>query len=784
MPKRPDEKPSPDEFEEESFSGEDKPGPYRDASVPGPGRGPDEPPDKINPFEDPDYVFEEEQVREATGWRDGLKAFGLFSLLLLFHGLQLASWNRRETRPPSWDQSIQLEIAADYARAFREGRYGELFTLAPKPGMPPFPPLYHLAIQYAMDEADPAAAARWANFFFLSLLAVSVFGLAHQLGGVWAGLAAALLFTCMPEVQWLYRDQLVDLALTAWVAAAYWALLLSEKFERKRPTIVFGVCFGLAMLTKWSAFSYFLPVYWWGMEATNERHRFRNFTKAFGAAFALAAPWYLVQWSTLVPRLFAAASDNAVSFTTASGLFAYIQQMSAGMETPFFLVGLISLTQACATKKARGDAELLLTWFFSSFVFWTLVPNRQLRYLLPGLPALAVLAGATGGRKLLLALCAFQLFAAANYSFGWIAPKRAELGLSVSFFRGDVPAREDWKLAEILRFADERRDKSLPFANLTLLANHKRFNGPAFNWEAKRLALDGIRIRGVNRRVCEFSEFLLMKMGSLGPPEVVNQLPKVRDELLIDTSWFLRGYALVRSFPLPDGSEAALYQRRRPPAPPVPGAGGRFDYLEEEKLTAEGLDIALGEYDASRGAHRTLGLRAKSLVIRGLRLSGVDLEMEDAAFVPVKDPEATAPSKLDGLLLDVRLLSMKRLRLRSVSLAEADAAAFIERRVKGARAVKVRLDKTIQAEAEIRGARVFAELSLAMSPGKDALEVRLERLKLGGVPIPVRLLGTNAGYRLGFEPDPELPFELDIPGVTISGGVLSVSENTRKSPSS
>lgn len=727
---------------------------------------------KINPFEDPDYVFEDEKAAAVAGWKEWAGALGALALLIAFHGLQLAHWNARETRPPAWDQAIQLEIAHDYHRAFRAWDMGTLFTLAPKPGMPPFPPLYHLALQYAMDEPDPVAAARWANWGFMALLCVSLWGLARRAAGPWAGAAAAILFSCAPEVQWLFRETLMDLALAALTAAAYWALLASERFERRRPAAAFGVLFGLAMLTKWSAWTYFLPVFWFASEAANEPQRLRNFLRAAGIALALCAPWYLVQWTVLVPRLFGAAADNAVPITTVAGLFAYFHQMSVGLETPFFLVAFFSLLNASASKTARREAGPLLAWFFTSLVFWMLVPNRQLRYLLPGLAPLAVLTAATAGRRLLIGLCALQVLAAANYGNAWIAPKRASLGLALSLFRADAPKREDWRLAEILRKADELRDKSRPFANLALLANHPQFNGASFNWEVDRLGLDGIRMRGINRRICEFAEFLLMKTDDLGPPEVTGQLPKVRERLLISTSWFMRGYGEAGRWTLPDGSAAVLYRRRPMPPGVFPPGAASFDFYEDKDLKAEGLVIDLGPFDRARGVYPKVRVKARTVSIRGLDLRGLDAEFEDLQFVTVEDPEDRTPSARQELLLDVRLLGMKRLTLRSLSADAESIVALAKARVKGLRSARLELEDGISAGADWRGLKLAAEAEAALTP--EALELSLRRLRVGGVPVPTWLLGPQRGYRLDFAPDPELPFELAIPSLELRGGKLTI----------
>ncbi|MEE8425111.1 MAG: glycosyltransferase family 39 protein, partial [Elusimicrobiota bacterium] len=635
---------------------------------------------RINPFEDPDAHYEEEEGPKILDRWAVAGSLALLAALILFHAVQLGSWNRRNELPPGWDQSIQLETAVDVKKALADWDIKALFSMKPKPGMPPFPPLHHLLIQYSLDEENPAESALWINWFYMIVLCAALWGLGLRLAGPWAGLGAAVLFTCAPEVQWLYRENLLDLGLTAWVTAAYWALIDSEKFERKRSSIAFGAFFGIAMMTKWSAFSYFLPLFWMAAEASNEPRKFKNLLRAAVVALLICGPWYLIQWSVVLPRLFEASSDNAVPLSRLSGFLSYFYQMALGLETPLFLAGMVFIGLVSGDKQMRKDGAVFLTWFCVAFVFWTIVPNRQLRYLLPALPPLALMTVANGRRRFVIALCVLQFFVGLNYSYGWISHKRFNILLPFSFFRTQLPKIEDWKIVDILRSAEARRDKEMPFSNLAVLGNHKRFNGAIFNWERDRLGIDGIEIRGINKRVSEFAEFVVIKMGSLGPKSVIGQLPKVRQEILINTSWFMRGYRIVDRWSMPDESEVLLFQRRKIRRPFYTGTKARFDYWKDDAFELNKAMIHLGRYDANKGYWPKVRLTAKRLVIRGLELRDLDLIMEGLSLVPVEDPELHKDRA--GLLLDSRILRMKRLTIVSASVTEKNALKMLAKRAK------------------------------------------------------------------------------------------------------
>ena len=120
---------------------------------------------------------------------------------------------------------------------------------------------------------------------------------------------------------------------------------------------------------------------------------------------------------------------------------------------------------------------------------------------------------------------AFQLLGLFNYFGGWVGPITVNLPYyQVEFFSNRPGAREDWKTEEILRLIEAQRDPSRPIANVTLVANDEYFNAPTFHWIQRRLGLEHARIRGVNSRLCELSEFVLLKDPQVGPAGVISGL--------------------------------------------------------------------------------------------------------------------------------------------------------------------------------------------------------------------------------------------------------------------
>ncbi|MDE1977367.1 MAG: glycosyltransferase family 39 protein, partial [Elusimicrobia bacterium] len=466
----------------------------------------------------------EQNLKRRLFLAAGLAALALF---LGWEWFALKAYVRQDAAPPSWDQSDHLSDAWDYRQALERGRWSVLWTLPPKPGMPPFPPLYALSIMGSYSSPKPAQAALLINWFYLALLCLSVFGIAWEFRPDFTALAAAIIFAGAPAVQDLLFTQLMDLAVVAFAAAAYWALIRSEKFKRWPGSLAFGALFAAGMLYKWSFFSYLLPAFWVAGGALRDPERRPKVLTSAGFALAGFAPWYFAEAPLLLPKLIQASADQSVAFWRGGAVLAYFKDSINGLGLPFFLLGWLSLLSP-RHKRRWESMRLLPAWIAASYLFWTVVPNRQMRFLLPGLPALAVCAASAWPDLIVWPLAGFQLLSAANFPAGVIPATSVPMPLdaTATLLPSRPPSPADWKIADILKTADELRDPQEPFANATLVANAPQFNGPTFAWEDQRLGLSHVKMRAVNHRLCELSQFVILKEGSLGPPAAVAGLPE------------------------------------------------------------------------------------------------------------------------------------------------------------------------------------------------------------------------------------------------------------------
>lgn len=707
---------------------------------------------------------------QSQGSNRKILVFSLLGLVLFLacEAFLLRSFIRKDTRPPSWDQSIHMEIALDYRDALKEGRISDAWYLAPKPGMPPFPPAYHLLLTRAYASADPAHAALWVNWFYLALLTVSMFGIAWRFRPDETALAAAVLFAASPAIQDLLTQQLVDLPMVGLAAAAYWALLGADEFSLWIPSILFGVLHAAGMLHKWSFFSYMIPAYLLAVRSLRDKRSALIMLVSAAVSAALIIPWYSAHIALLPSRLVQASADAAVSAWTPGVWAAYFRQASDSIGPVVWLLGVIGLV-APQYPRRREQGWILLAWFVTSYVFWTIVPNRQLRFVLPGLVPIGIAFCSTWPKAVTWGALVLQLFGMFNFFGGWIGPLRFDLAFhSFQFFENRPPAVEDWKTEEILRKIEDSRDPSLPISNVTLVANDHYFNAPTFHWTQRRLCLEHARMRGVNRRLSELSEFVLLKDPHVGPAGVVSGLPEAAAEILDAKGWFGKAYEEIGRWDLPDKNRAILYRQRRGTKKPYDGKFLVYQHYTAGKVVIEDLKATFGPWDPVTSSYKTMALNIGKIDVRGLILNGTSLDLVGAAFIPLTKKER------EDDWVDIRMLRLERLRIHNLDLGAAELKAFLGLRVKGLVVDELKLDKTVSITGSFNGRPVAAEAGLRLLDGPRRLKIDILSVRLGGLTVPLSVFREIKELTVPLYPNPETPFAIELPGLTIANGRLTI----------
>ena len=237
-----------------------------------------------------------------------------------------------------------------------------------------------------------------------------------------------------------------------------------------------------------------------------------------------------------------------VPFWKGGAFFYYFSWLPAQLGWP--LLALAGFGAWRFRRDRRQGMRLVLLWALSSYVFWALIPNRQMRFLMPGLSGLAVVAAAACPQPLIWIAAAVSLFSASH-----AGPL-------------DRPIREDWKIPEVLRAVEASAAGGPSLTAVSVIVNDERFNKLNMIWYADTLGYSEMQFRGVHDIPWELSAFVIWKTGRLGPAAVVADFSMAQSEMQTPGGWFARGFEERGRWPLPDGTDAVLYGRRRLAAPP------------------------------------------------------------------------------------------------------------------------------------------------------------------------------------------------------------------------
>lgn len=687
---------------------------------------------------------------------DRTTAFAL-GALFLWQALLLGVWLHNDTRPLRWDDAVHISTALDYKRALASGELGALLSPKSRPGHPIYPPVVHFGMVVALFAADatgvaPEDAATFLNLVFLALIGLGAWWLAEFWWGREAGLAAAFIAGLLPGFVLMSRVIIVDVALAAFAVWAYAFWARGGRFTDRRLTLWLAAAFALGCLTKWSFPFYVLPILFdaaaaaWSGGAAR-----RNVLCAAGLSAALLLPWYAVNIPKTLTRVLKAAGQGGAEgdpdVLSLSALLWYPRHAVLPHMTWLGVLAALAGAVHIFRRKMEGRRALLL-WALSGYVFWTLVSNKNDRYFMPVLPALALAAAALPRRIPWGVAGAAALFSAwltwGSASSAWAQPARGEA----------------WPLEQIAQEVAARRDKSAPFAVLTILANHEYLNGNNTRWTVEKLDLrEAVRPRSKLVPFGQMTEFVVLKTGDLGPAYAVARQTAVREEALRPGGWFLKCFEDVRRWPLPDGSEAVLYRRRAAPPAEVAVRPEEALPLLLGAARFEGLSVS-GEGDV-------LSVRADSVSMKGLIIKGV--EAEARGFGAVRPDEGGA-----------RVLTLRSVRLLSASVDEATLLEFLKAKVKGLKDASVSISPGGRIEVSGRlsvPVRIALSAAYAASPA-PSLTARIESVRLAGIPLPVWLLGGKRVVSAPLAAHAGMPFDVSLAGLATEPGMLFIGEKS------
>lgn len=175
------------------------------------------------------------------------------AFLWLFHTVNNWFWLAANTVSTGWDRPKHLSQSLAYTSIFSHLGLASGLRAVIFDNKSPYPPLFHIsAVPLQMVFGMSEDVAVMVNAFYMAVLLLAVYGIGRKLYDGSVGLLAAVLLSLFPMAFSMSRYFFVDYALMSGVTLSIYLLLLTNGFQSKRYSLLFGISLGLGMLLKWS----------------------------------------------------------------------------------------------------------------------------------------------------------------------------------------------------------------------------------------------------------------------------------------------------------------------------------------------------------------------------------------------------------------------------------------------------------------------------------------------------------------------------------------------------
>ncbi len=588
-------------------------------------------------------------MESVPGRRSRLPAAALVLVILLFNANNIA-WIGADGSVPMWDEishfkrsakfgfmlfrsndvtrmgGVELEALDRLKQASPAGSYmlrspasGYAAALGGLYGGPKHPPFaYMVSAPVAWLTRSPDAAAGFSAFLFSAVLLASVFSIASRFSNPWGGVLAAFMVATMPQVLSLSSRFLLDVPLAAMCALTYAVYLSSEGFGKRRESVLFGVVFGVGMLTK-----EIFPVFTAGIFAVEASRgilgrlsgtrspALRNAGIAAAAALTTAGFWFIYYlpglFKVFTKHQFMGSVEMDPGWREGAGALFYVVGLSVQATFAYACVFVPCAFLFVRANFRKGAFIPILLWIAAPLAFFTFISNKDFRYTLSCLPAVAAVTGAVLAslRPRALAVAACLAVAAAglvqSMHYCWGAPDLpdAEIELfpgvksdvsRINLIPPAVPpaaARSSSAVDGIMRILDAESAKAAAAGRNRLVVKYL-FDIPEISTPVELRYLksnyrayftcEGVEIQArtalFNPQEMDDADLVIVKLkGTLGPPHMTDFALKAMEHF----RGRIRQFATLSAFRHSDGTPVAIYRSLKHEAGGKRSEGGDSD---------------------------------------------------------------------------------------------------------------------------------------------------------------------------------------------------------------
>ncbi|MBL7070210.1 MAG: glycosyltransferase family 39 protein [Candidatus Omnitrophica bacterium] len=424
---------------------------------------------------------------------------------------------------------------------------------------------------------------------FLSLAVFATYAIASRLFDRITGLLAAFILSVSPGFFIFSRRYSPEFAVIGITTITIYFLLSSDYFKNRLYSILFGLGFGLCMITKESAFAFIPAVFIYVLYKAGSLHRSReessqrkrffiNLLFSAAAAGAVIIPLYWMYREVVFSRVSGVAFSTEVKQIynmqepyNPAGLTYYANQFFqyyfGRLFSLLFIVGaFFCLKQRC---NQRG---IIFWWLIGSYIILSSTVTRVFEYSLPLLVPLSIIAAyginqlfKTKIKRALLFI--FIIFWGSGQLLLTSFPIKKNLPEWFSYksiilaenFRDYHPDAGDWRLDEIVDYIASNKQQPDRVRYVHVGANLLAFSPVVLEYVCveKREKFDFYGYNAPLESILA-CDFVVVKSGQDQGLFYSSQEAGEVAAQLISSGDF---YMLPRQFSLPDGSKAVIYKK-------------------------------------------------------------------------------------------------------------------------------------------------------------------------------------------------------------------------------
>jgi hypothetical protein len=272
-----------------------------------------------------------------------------------------------------------------------------------------YPPFYDLLTAGCFEIFGVSVAAGRLVSVMFSLLSVwLVFEFANRTYGPKIALISSILLGVMPGFFWISRVAMLETLLIFFFSLAMFFFFTWLRFNQNKVLILCGLTLGVGFLAKYqilvAGLVMIVVVLILGRDRL--RKRFSKFAVLLLIAILVVVPWVLVlyninslgKFGQLLYVIQEGGQDRAVYSARFFAPIFYLIEMTwpfpdvpvHPISLPLYIFGLLGLGLWAYRRKTED--KFFLIWFITVYVFFTLIPNKQWRYVTPLFPVLAISA--------------------------------------------------------------------------------------------------------------------------------------------------------------------------------------------------------------------------------------------------------------------------------------------------------------------------------------------------------------------------------------------------------